>query len=149
MTDITNKDFYTWMVEHGYTTYGAEVPVETVQAFLGIEYPEIANKKTYDALTLVELGYIDYVRNILLNEGKYLTNSRGVYRVLLPSENAAQVDRYVSGANKRLTRALKLSRNTPMQYKKPNDDTDVRIELKKKAIKEAYHFGNIPTREQP
>lgn len=143
MTDTTNKEFYAWFVEHGYSAYGAEVPVETVQAFLGIEYPETASKKLYDTLTLIELGYIDYVRNMLLNDGKYLTNSRGVYRVLLPSENAAQVERYVSGASKRLNRALKLSKNTPAEYKKPNDDTVVRIELKKKSIEETHRFGNI------
>jgi len=143
VTNITNKEFYAWFVECGYTSYGAEVPVETVQAFLGLDYPEIAGKKVYDALTLIELGYIDYVRNMLLNDGKYLTNSRGVYRVLLPSENAAQVERYVSGASKRLNRALKLSKNTPAEYKKPNDDTAVRIELKKKSIQETHRFGNI------
>ena len=143
MTDTTNKEFYAWFVENGYSTYGAEVPVEVVQAFLGIEYPETASKKLYDTLTLIELGYIDYVRNMLLNDGKYLTNSRGVYRVLLPSENAAQVERYVSGASKRLNRALKLSKNTPAEYKKPNDDTAIRIELKKKSIQEAHRFGSV------
>lgn len=143
MTDTTNKEFYAWFVENGYSAYGAEVPVETVQAFLGIEYPETASKKIYDTLTLIELGYVDYVRNMLLNDGKYLTNSRGVYRVLLPSENAAQVERYVSGASKRLNRALKLSKNTPDEYKRPNDDTAVRIELKKKSIQEAHRFGNV------
>ena len=138
-----NKDFYAWFVGNGYAAYGAEVGEDVVRSFLGLEYPEMANKKVYDTLTLIELGYIDYVRNMLLNEGKYLTNSRGVYRVLLPSENAAQVERYVSGANKRLNRALKLSKNTPMAYKKPNDDTEVRIELKKKSIAEAHRFGRV------
>jgi hypothetical protein len=143
VNNIPNKEFYAWFVQNGYAAYGAEVPEEIVRVFLGLEYPEAASKKVYDALTLAELGYIDYVRNILLNEGKYLTNSRGVYRVLLPSENAAQVERYVSGANKRLNRALKLSKNTPMQYKKPNDDTEVRIELKRKSIQEAHRFGRV------
>ena len=143
MSNITNKEFYAWYVENGYTAYGAEVPVSVVQAFLKLDYPETACKKVYDELTLIELGYIDYIRNLLLNEGKYLTNSRGVYRVLLPSENAAQVDRYMSGANKRLNRALKLSKNTPAEYKKPNDNTAVRIELKKKSIRESHRFGNV------
>jgi hypothetical protein len=143
VSDVTNKEFYAWFVDSGYTAYGAEVPVEDVQAFLKLDYPETACKKVYDALTLIELGYIDYVRNMLLNEGKYLTNSRGVYRVLLPSENAAQVERYVSGASKRLNRALKLSKNTPAEYKKPNDNTAIRIELKKKSIREAHRFGEV------
>ena len=138
-----NKDFYAWFVGNGYAAYGAEVSEDVVRSFLGLEYPEMANKKVYDTLTLIELGYIDYVRNMLLNEGKYLTNSRGIYRVLLPSENAAQVDRYISGANKRLTRALKLSKNTPAEHKKPNDDTDVRIALKQKSIQEAQRYGEI------
>lgn len=144
MAETTNKEFFAWFTDCGYTQYGAEVPVEVVRAFLELEYPIVASKKVFDDLALIELGYTDYVRNRLLGEGKYLTCSRGVYRVLLPSENAAQVDRYISGAVNRLTRAQKLSKNTPAEHKRHNDDTDVRIELKKKAIQESQRFGNVP-----
>lgn len=140
---VANQDFFAWFVEQGHSAYGAEVDEDTVRAFLGLVYPPMASKKTYDALVLRELNYIDYVRNQLLNDGKYLTNSRGVYRILLPSENAAQVDRYISGANKRLNRALKLSRNTPVEHKKTRDDTEARVALKKKSLQEAYRFGNV------
>ena len=145
MTDsITNKDFYSWFVANGYTAYGAEVSVDTVREYLGVVRPETGTEKTFSDLALIELGFTDYIRNVLLGEGKYLTCSRGVYRVLLPSENAAQVERYIGSANTKLKRALKLSKHTPAEYKKPNDDTGVRIALKQKSLKEAHLYGNVP-----
>lgn len=129
------KDFYSALKDMGMLEYGAGIPKPTVHELLGIEMPATAPKSVYDNLTLFELAAIDYVRNILLGEGKYLTGTSTGYRVLLPSENALQVDNYMEQADRKLSRALKLSRNTPQEAKRMPDQTEARILMKRSGIK--------------
>lgn len=120
----------------GCTEYGSVIPTELVHQVLGIEYPEVAPKSVFDELALQELGAIDYVRNALLNEGKYLIGDKAGYRILLPSENKKQVERYMQQADKKLRRASKLSRNTPPEHRKDADQVEARIMLKQKATRQ-------------
>lgn len=120
----------------GCTEYGSVIPAELVHTVLGIRYPEIAPKAVFDDLALQELAAIDYVRNALLNEGKYLIGDKSGYRILLPSENKKQVERYMQQADKKLRRASKLSRNTPPEHRKDADQTEARIMLKQKAARQ-------------
>lgn len=115
----------------GRTEYGSVISTELVHAVLGIRYPEIAPKAVFDDLALQELSAIDYVRNALLNEGKYLIGDKVGYRVLLPSENKRQIERYMQQADKKLRRASKLSRNTPTEHRKDADQVEARIMLKR------------------
>jgi hypothetical protein len=126
-----SKELLTALRERGLLEYGSVIKGEDVRDILGIEYPEIGTKKDFDEVALAELGAVDYVRNILLGEGKFIASHQGDYRILLPSENKRQVDAYMSQADRKLRRAHKLSRNTPSaESYKPNANADVRIAMK-------------------
>lgn len=111
--------------------YGSVIKGDDVREILGIEYPEYGTKKDFDEVALAELGAVDYVRNVLLGEGKFIASHQGDYRILLPSENKRQVDAYMQQADRKLRRAQKLSRNTPnSESYEPAANADVRIAMK-------------------
>ena len=121
--------------------YGSVIPGELVRECLGIEYPEYGTKQDFDSVSLQELSAIDYVRSALLSEGKYLASNNGNYRVLLPSENKQQIDAYVSQADRKLRRALKLSRNTPAFADKViADQSYARIVMKRESLRSRHQF---------
>ena len=126
-----SKELLTTLRDRGLLEYGSVIKGEDVRDILGIEYPEVGTKKDFDEVALAELGAVDYVRNILLGEGKFIASHQGDYRILLPSENKRQVDAYMQQADRKLRRAHKLSRNTPnVESYKPNANADVRIAMK-------------------
>ena len=136
MSEVKNgrddfRELFEELESRGLTEYGSVIDANMVRHFLGIVHPEIAPKAVYDKLALAELGAIDYVRNILLGRGKYITATPSGYRILLPSENSKQVDLYISSADRKLTRALKLNRNTPKESGKDADQTEARIMMKR------------------
>ena len=130
-----SKPLYETLKSVGLLEYGAVISGELVRDILGLQMPEYGTKKQFDEIALAELGAIDYVRNILLGEGKYITSNNGDYRVLLPSENKRQVDLYMGQADKKLRRALKLSRNMPAVDSCRPDNTSARIMLKRESIR--------------
>ena len=126
-----SKELLAALRGRGLLEYGSVIKGEEVRDILGIEYPEVGTKKDFDEVALAELGAVDYVRNILLGEGKFIASYQGDYRILLPSENKRQVDAYMQQADRKLRRAHKLSRNTPnVESYKPNANADVRIAMK-------------------
>ena len=126
-----SKELLAALRGRGLLEYGSVIKGEEVRDILGIEYPEVGTKKDFDEVALAELGAVDYVRNILLGEGKFIASHQGDYRILLPSENKRQVDAYMQQADRKLRRAHKLSRNTPnVESYKPNANADVRIAMK-------------------
>lgn len=126
-----SKELLTALRERGLLEYGSVIKGEDVRDILGIEYPEVGTKKDFDEVALAELGAVDYVRNILLGEGKFIASHQGDYRILLPSENKRQVDAYMSQADRKLRRAHKLSRNTPStESYSPSANNDVRVAMK-------------------
>jgi hypothetical protein len=129
------KCLLAYLREYGLDDYGSVILTEKVRDVLGLEYPEVGTKKEFDALALAELSAVDYVRNALLNEGKYFASSNGNYRVLLPSENAQQIESYMSGADRKLHRALKLARSAPATDGYKSDNTLARILLKRESIR--------------
>lgn len=130
-----HKEFYSALNELGLLEYGSVIETGMVHELLGIEMPASAPKRVYDQLALTELAAIDYVRNMLLGQGKYITGTPAGYRVLLPSENAAQIDLYIESADRKLSRALKLSRNTPQDATQGTDQTEARILMKRTGIR--------------
>lgn len=124
-------------------TYGAVISGAEVRARLGVVYPEIhegdsvmALKRQLDACSLQEMGAMDYVRNILLGRGMYLAQKGGDYYILLPSENAAQIDSYMRVADKKLRRALKLSKSSPrVEGEDPGCQVQARIMMKQKGLR--------------
>lgn len=126
-----SKDLLYELRGRGLLEYGAIISGADVREILGIEFPEYGTKKQFDEVALVELGAIDYIRTHLLGEGKYLAGQGGDYRVLLPSENKRQVDLYIAQADRKLSRARKLSKNTPKLVERQLDNTEARIEMKR------------------
>lgn len=123
------------LTECGLTEYGSDIPTALVHEVLGIEVPAYAAKAVYDRLAMIELAAIDYCRNVLLGQGKYLAGTRTGYRILLPSENCGQIDSYMSSADRKLSRALKLSRNSVVDtivY----DQIEARIMLKRSGARQ-------------
>lgn len=111
----------------GLLQYGAVIEREVVHAFLGITMPALGTRAEFDAVSLAELSATGAVRDALLREGKYLAATRTGYRVLLPSENKAQIDAYMASARRKLNRAQKLNRTTPVAHNHQADQTEARI----------------------
>ena len=107
------KDLYQKLQAEGLLEYGSVVPGKFVMDTLELAYPKTGTRQSFKEIDLFLLSSIDYVRNVLLGKGRYFASSGGDYRVLLPSDNVKQCERYMSSANKKLSRAIKLSRNTP------------------------------------
>lgn len=131
--------------ENGLDAHGAVIRADDVRAVLGIDMPEVATREEFQSLAMLELAGIDYVRKILLREGKYLAQSKGDYRILLPSENAAQVASYMQSADKKLKRALVLTKNTPAQAESMREAEQVqaRIHIKRESIRDQKTFGRL------
>jgi hypothetical protein len=132
-----SKELLVELEKRGLLDFGEVIPAAIVRDLLGLEYPTTATKKEFDALSLAELKAVDYVRNVLLGRGMYLAGQGGDYRILLPSENARQIELYISSADGKLSRALKLSRNTPKlaDKKHTNDQTSARIIMKREGVR--------------
>ena len=128
-----SKELLSAMENAGLCDYGCVISSEFVREAIGLSYPEVATKAEFDRLSLLELSATDYVRNVLLGRGMYLTYDRGDYRILLPSENEKQIESYISSADKKLSRALKLSKNTPKMSdtKHRENQTAARILMKR------------------
>ena len=128
------RDFYDVLNHAGMFDYGAVIDRAFVHELLGLEMPDVASKAVYDRIAMLELQAMDYCRNILLGHGKYLAGIPSGYRVLLPSENKTQVDAYMESADRKLDRALKLSRNSSSATPLP-DQTEARIMMKRKGYR--------------
>lgn len=132
---MNNQDAYALLDEQGCFEYGAVTPAERIREAFGIEeieYP--AMKREIETQVLQELSAVGYIRDRLLNKGKYIKGVADSYRILIPSENASQVFSYMESADKKLKRAIKLNKNTPPEYKIPNQD-EVRMILKREEAK--------------
>jgi hypothetical protein len=124
------RDVYDTLDRAGLFDFGAVIPRGMVYDLLGLDVPEVASKAVFDRIAMLELQAMDYCRNMLLGHGKYLAGTPSGYRVLLPSENKAQVDAYMESADRKLERALKLSRNSPKASHLP-DQTEARIMMRR------------------
>ena len=128
------RDVYDTLDGAGLFDFGAVIPRAMVYDLLGLDVPEVASKAVFDRIAMLELQAMDYCRNMLLGHGKYLAGTPSGYRVLLPSENKAQVDAYMESADRKLERALKLSRNSP-KASHPPDQTEARIMMRRKGYR--------------
>lgn len=137
---MEHKELLAHLRAAGQLEYGSVVMGGHIRALLGLEYPEVGTKKQFDALALTELSAINYIRDRLLSEGKYLVGIRGDYRVLLPSENASQAEALMDSADRKMRRARKLLSNTP-----PSDtDTATAALLTRVAMRENATRRGLP-----
>lgn len=132
---MDNKEIIQRLRELGLTEYGSVIPGDKLRQMAGIEYPTTGTKAEFDALALDELSAVDYVRNCLLNEGKYLKAHRDDYRILSPAENNGQVEAYMRSADNKLRRAIKLSKNTPAMVDSQPNNHNARLMMKRESIK--------------
>lgn len=132
---MDNKEIIQRLRELGLTEYGSIIPGDKLRQMAGIEYPATGTKAEFDALALDELSAVDYVRNCLLNEGKYLKAHRDDYRILSPAENNGQVEAYMRSADNKLRRAIKLSKNTPAMVDSQPNNYNARLMMKRESIK--------------
>ena len=110
---MTKGELFTLLEDKGLLDYGSVIRGDMIRKELEIELPTIGTKQDFSNAALAELKAVDYVRNILLGQGKYLASTSDSYRILLPSENAVQIEKYINSAMGKLKRSQKLSRNTP------------------------------------
>lgn len=130
-----HRDLLTELGARGLLEYGSVIDTTTVHNILGIVMPMVASKAEFDRIAMQELAAIDYCRNVLLGQGKYLMGTNTGYRILLPSENKSQIDAYMSSADRKLSRALKLSRNSPSEADTQPDQTAARILMKRSGMR--------------
>lgn len=140
---MDNKDIIQHLRNYNMTEYGAVIPGKLIRELADIEYPQVATKQEFDALALKELSAVDYVRNCLLNEGKYLKAHRDDYRILSPSENIGQVESYMRSADHKLRRAIKLSKNTPAIADAEPKNHTVRLMMKRESIKRQMNKDRV------
>ena len=124
-----------WLRQEELTEYGSVFLGESVREVIGLVMPKFGTKMEFDQVALRELSAVDYCRNVLLGEGKYLSQTQGDYRILLPSENARQIEQYIGNADNKLRRALKLSRNSPAIDGGVLDQTSARILMKREGLR--------------
>ena len=129
------KDLFSLLRDEGYFSYGSIIPITLIHRQLGIQVPEMGTKTMFDNLVLVELAAIGYVRDQLLNHGMYLKKAGQDYRILLASQNAEQVRNLMSGADRKLHRALKLSKNSS-DRKAEQDTVEARLHMKRESVRE-------------
>lgn len=138
-----SRDLYTKLEQEGLLEYGSFIPRTMVIDVLKLVVPEVGPAKVFREIDLQLLSATDYVRNILLNSGKYLTAAPDGYRILLPSENAGQVDLYMTSADKKLRRAIKLSKNTPKEATTGLCNAEVRARSKRDSIADHRRRGGL------
>lgn len=124
------QSLYDFLGERGMLDYGSVIDSKLVRNFLGIEIPVFGTIQQFNAAALKELAAIDGLRDMLIDEGKYIQGDRGDYRILLPSENAKQAANMVASANRKLRKASKLKLNTPKEYIKQSNDCPEDIKIK-------------------
>ena len=144
-----HKALYRALQETGLLEYGSRIEGELIREQLGIQVPRTGTKEQFDQIALRELAAVDFIRTLLLREGKYLAGDKDGYKILLPSENRAQVDAYMSQADRKLRRAQTLLRNTPSRPHKQADQTEARIMMKRESIRERGRDVRQPTTPPP
>lgn len=130
-----DKDLYSFMELKGLLEFGSVITGDVVLKVLKVEYPKIGTREAFRDLDLFVLSAIDNVRQKLLNEGKYLAQSGGNYRILLPSENRSQCSKYIAAAQRKLKKSLRLSVNTPVGDYPSLHDMTARAHIKLDSIR--------------
>jgi hypothetical protein len=136
------KSLYEALADQGMLEYGCFIPGEFVRGHLELEMPELGTRSQFNAIALQEMSAVDGVREILLNQGKYVAGCGSGYRILTPGENKDQVDRYLAHAQNKIRRARKLERTSnPMSSGRP-DQTHARLQAIERGIRSDFRFWN-------
>lgn len=134
-------DFFDELEARGLLDYGAVIEGQLVRELMAIDLPEFGRKADFDRAALAELSAVGYVRDQLLKNGKYLSGTAGGYRVLLPSENARQVDALMESASRKLSRARVLNATTPAEFQAQVDQQEARISMTRTGMASRFRPG--------
>ena len=126
------RDVIDLMRSNGMLKYGEFIPGDEFRELFGIETINTGTLEEFRAMEVAEMSCSGFIRDMLLDEGKYLKSEKNGYRILLPSENAQQVMAYMKHADNKLKRGLKLNKNTPSEHRIPSED-EVRMTMKKES----------------
>lgn len=140
----SKSELLSWIRSNSFDQYGAILSRDQFREFLGIEIPAIGTKSEYESLALAELTAISLVRDILIEEGKYIKQTMDSYRILLPSENKIQVDIFMRSASSKLLKATKLQENTPVAVGETPTNVSARLMAKERSIRDARVYGSLP-----
>ena len=132
---MTKGELFTFLKDKGLLEYGSVIRGDIIRKELEIKLPERGTKQEFSNAALAELKAVDYIRNILLGQGKYLASTADSYRILLASENEVQCEKYTEAAIKKLKRSLKLSQNTPAGDHPRPDRQTMRAQLQLSSIR--------------
>jgi hypothetical protein len=119
----------------GLLEYGSFIPGDLVRSVLGLQMPDFGTRKQFADISLRELSAIDAVRERLLNLGKYIAAAGDGYRILTPSENRWQIDRYLGHAQNKIRRARKLERTSPAMTDGRPDSLAARLLMAEKSMR--------------
>ena len=150
------KSLLEYLRLRGLDEYGSVIPTDVIREVIGATIPGIDSvEDCRDRLSaklliaaardadLKVLGATTYVRNVLLKEGKYLRQDGSNYRILLPSENMEQVERYQNSAMRKDKCALILYRNTKEMETQHRDHTESRIMMRMESRQNRSVFGAV------
>ena len=138
------KCLLAYLRQHALDDYGSVIMTDAIHDVLDIHYPAYGTKAVFDALAMIELNAIGYVRKVLIGEGKYLAKLGSGYRICLPSENAYQVSRYHAMADRKLSLALKLLKNTPAgDVVQDRQQTETRLMMKRESVRGRSVLGAV------
>lgn len=129
------QNLYQALDEVGLLDYGQHIDGDVVRDILGLVMPDVGTKRDFDEIALAELSAVDNLRETLLSQGKYIAGTKGGYRILLPSENADQIDRYLGHAQNKIRRARKLERCSPAMSKGKPNQTRARMMMIERSIR--------------
>lgn len=97
--------------------YGIDLQADEDMA--GWSVSDIRKQITRNALT--ELALVDKIRDILIDEGRYIGKTKGVYRVYLPSENEQVSSNYLRSASRKTSKASRLRQATPVEARESSN----------------------------
>jgi len=132
---MDKHDVYALLLDMGVLEYGGVISSTNFRKLCGIDEVITGTKKEFDCQSLQELNYIGFIRDRLLNQGKYIKQVGENYRVLLPSENHSQIMSMMESADSKLKKAIKLDKNTPVDLKVTTDTDMVRMVMKRESIR--------------
>jgi hypothetical protein len=129
------KTLYETLLNSSELEYGSTFKRSRVLDIMGIEDIEFGTQKEFQVQELAELSGIGYMRNILINQGKWIIRKGETYRILHPSENSSQIDSFMRSGSNAYLKASKLAKSTDPRFLIEHDQLAAKIQSRRKAAK--------------
>lgn len=132
------KELFIRLNESGFFDFGNVITEQEILDLFDLKKPTFGSYEAFKEFDLKLLGITAFFRNQLIKEGKYLKQTNGDYRVLLPSENAKIIELLYQSANRKLQRGIRLAKNTKHHTNKDELNQNLALSvLKRTHIQEA------------